>query len=315
MNSFISNFKRIPYAFCLAIIIVGCCEYVVSQKFDGVFWSHEVDQQVQKIKTTRYNAGYVLIGDSVGLQLSQQYWNDSRFALLATNQAIETTGQYFLIRRFLEKNSPPKAVIFTALPFIDRNLNQAVTENFVLRVFTNFREIYEVFLAKYDLTMIFKMVTYKMLFSYKHKLQLQKKILGYTNANMYSGVDQKASLFKYNEHSLLKMYKKIKQKRTNSSFVHFEKLASLLRDKGVDFYYIPAPIQHKNKYAKGEYKKMFSGFIPEMKEKHGNVFFVENYEEYPGNLFRDFVHFNEEGLVPAYKFMKGKVDSITERYR
>ncbi len=71
------------------------------------------------------------------------------------------------------------------------------------------------------------------------------------------------------------MYKKIKQKRTNSSFVHFEKLASLLRDKGVDFYYIPAPIQHKNKYAKGEYKKMFSGFIPEMKEKHGNVFLLK----------------------------------------
>ncbi|MCI5211276.1 MAG: hypothetical protein D3910_21390 [Candidatus Electrothrix sp. ATG2] len=116
MNSFISSFKKFPYAFLLAVIVIGCCEYAVSKKFGGVFWSHEVDFVVQHLKVMPYNAEYVLIGDSVGLQLSQQYQGNPRFAVLATNQAIETTGQYFLIRRFLEKNPSPKAVIFTALP-------------------------------------------------------------------------------------------------------------------------------------------------------------------------------------------------------
>ncbi|MCI5209974.1 MAG: hypothetical protein D3910_14520 [Candidatus Electrothrix sp. ATG2] len=159
------------------------------------------------------------------------------------------------------------------------------------------------------------MLVYKILFSYKHKLQLQKKILGYTNANMYSGVDQGASSFKYNDYSLLKIYKRAKLKRTDSSVVHFEKLVSLLREKGIDFYYIPVPIQRKNKYADGEYNEMFLGFFPEMKKKYSNVFFSENYEKHPGELFRDFVHFNEEGLVSAHKFMRGEVDSIINRYR
>ncbi|WP_339135050.1 MAG: hypothetical protein WGN25_16930 [Candidatus Electrothrix sp. GW3-4] len=314
MNSSIFNFKRIPSAFILALLFIVCCEYGVAKKFGGLFSSHEVDQLVQQLKTTRYDVGYVLIGDSVGLQLSSQYYPDSRFAVLATNQAIEMTGQYFLIQRFLERNPPPKAVIFTGLPFIDRDLNQAVTENFVLRVFTEWREIYEVFLAKYDLTMMAKTITYKVLFSYKHKLQMQKKILGYTNADMYSGLDQESAAFTYNKYSLLKVYRKMKQRGTNSSVFHLGKLLALLQEKGIDFYYIPAPAQQKNNYAQGEYKKMFSDFFPELERKYSNFLWGKEYKKYPANLFRDFVHFNEEGLVLANKVMKEQVYSIMRRY-
>ncbi|MCI5130256.1 MAG: hypothetical protein D3904_01750 [Candidatus Electrothrix sp. EH2] len=307
MNLSISSFKRLPSAFLLAVLLITCCEYAVSKKFGGFFFSHEVDQRIQQLKTTQYNVEYVLIGDSVGLQLFSQYYPDPRFAVLATNQAIEMTGQYFFIRRFLEKNPPPKAVIFTGLPFISQNLNQAVTENFVLRVFTNWSEIYEVFRAKYDVTMAAKTIAYKTLFSYKHKLQLQKKILGFTNANMYSGVDTKNSAFKYDMYSLLKIYRKMKQRRTNSALFHFEKLLSLLREKGIDFYCLPAPIQKKNKYAQRKYNKMFSDVFPEIEREYSNFFWGKYYKKYPANLFRDLVHFNEEGLVLANKLLKEQV--------
>jgi hypothetical protein len=159
-----------------------------------------------------------------------------------------------------------------------------------------------------------KTIVYKGMFSYNHKLQLQKKILGFTNADMYSGLDQESSTFKYNKYSLLKVYRKIKQKRTNASIVHLGKLLALLQEKGIDFYYIPAPVQRKNNYAQGEYKKMFSDFFPEMERKYSNLFWRKEYDKYPANLFRDFVHFNEEGQVVVNKVMKEQVYSIMRRY-
>jgi hypothetical protein len=314
-NLSIFSFKKLPAAFLLALLLIGGLEYSGFQKFDGKFFSHEVDRLLYRLKTEEYHADYLLAGDSVGLQLSRKYSEDPRFAVLATNQAIEMTGQYFLIKRYMEKNPLPRAVIFTSLPFLEfRNLNQVYTENFVLRTFTQIDEILEVFLAKYDLTMFSKMVTYKMLFSYKYRLQLQEMIVGYTNANKYSGVNIKTPPAKYKKFSFVRIFKKIKDSTSNAATIHFNRLVSYLNSNNIDFYYIPVPVmKQRNKSKFKQYGRIFQGYLSEITKKYPNVKYFDEYNEYPEEMFVDQVHYNGSGLERAQYYMDVKIDSILDK--
>lgn len=314
-----SSFNRLPYAFLVAILIICSVEYVLESKLDGLLSNHEVDTLLHDLNSKKYHADYLLIGDSVGRQLSMQYSQDSRFAMLATNQAIEITGQYFLIKRYMEENPPPRAVIFTSQPFIEfKNLNQVYTENFVLRTFDKFSEISEVFKAKYDVTYLSKMITYKALFSYKYRLRLQEKIIGYTNANIYTGTEQNSSSAKYNyKVSLIKIIKNYKESlNANSSELHFRDLVDFLYSNGVDFYYIPVPIekQAKKSYKMKQHNDLFKGLFPSIKQSYSNTTFYDEYIEYPRNMFADHTHYNKVGLLPAKSYMSNKVDAIVGLY-
>ncbi|MGX9726553.1 MAG: hypothetical protein ACTFAK_04305 [Candidatus Electronema sp. VV] len=310
------NFKKIPYAFALSVSIVCVCEIYMKDNFRDIFFNHEVDFVVSIIENKKFDKEYIIIGDSVGLQLTQGY--QDRFSVLATNQAIETAGQYFLIKRYLEKNSIPKAVIFIALPFFDNDLNQVYTENFILRVFNRPDEIFDIFTSQKDVTMAVKMLIYNFLFSYKNKLQIQKKILGYTNADIYSGNDNALPELKYEDYSLIKIVNKFNKKRrermsVKSSDVFFEKLVAFLQEKNINIYYIPAPISEDNSYEEKEYRKMFSLKLPVLAHKYSNFYYIYNYEKYKKNMFVDGVHLTQDGLVVSGQHIKDKFFLITEK--
>jgi hypothetical protein len=111
-----------------------------------------------------------------------------KIANLACNQATETAGQYFFLKRYLKKNRMPRAVISCDRTPLDGNLRQNLTENYIQRCFTHWSEIIELALIKRDPEFTVKMIAYKMLSTYTYRLHLQKIILGTTNSNIYSGI-------------------------------------------------------------------------------------------------------------------------------
>lgn len=317
MNLFTFNSNKniqIPWAFLLSLFLIFCTEYFVNLKFEEKLLSHEVDWTLYSLKKTKYNADYLLLGDSVGLQLAKAYYQDPKFAVLATNQAIEPTGQYFILKRYLARNPPPKAVIFIARPFLDNNLDQVYTENFVLRTFTGLDEIVEIFTTKHDLTMLAKMLAYKLVVTYKYKLKLQEKIIGYTNADIYSGLDKTSYRAKYKGYSLVNLFDRVKNyNKENSSLFHLKKILALLNIKKIDFYYIPVPISVKDSSVEKKYNDLFSNKIKKILEHYPRAFFLKRYEKYPKSMFVDGVHFNEKGMVLAKKFMQNELTFIKKQ--
>lgn len=95
--------EKMPKAFLCALLVIAAVETVSHFTFAKRYSHHEVDTVLREIAAKTYDADYLLIGDSVGRQLLDQYSEDPQFAFLATNSAIETTGQLFITRRYLEK--------------------------------------------------------------------------------------------------------------------------------------------------------------------------------------------------------------------
>ena len=226
-TSFISNFKRLPLAFLLALFAIIGIERYVGSRITSDFFNHEVDYLLRLLDTRRFKADYLLIGDSVALQLYRQFQKDPRFDDLATNQAVETTGHYFLVRRYLEKNPLPKVVIFTGLPFHFRDLRQVYTENFVLRTFTNNQEIIDVFQARLNPAMTAKMIAYKTSPSYKFRLKLQKELVDFSNSDVYSGVDLAVRPAELGNYSVLNILSDELPRKT-TGIVHFRELLGYL---------------------------------------------------------------------------------------
>jgi hypothetical protein len=311
MNLFTFNFSRkTPWAFLFSLVLIFGTEYVVGHQFEQDLLTHEVDWTLYSLNKTSYHADYLLLGDSVGLQLSKAYYQDPKYVVLATNKAIEPTGQYFIIQRYLAKNPVPKAVIFIARPFLDNNLDQVYTENFVLRTFTHWNEIYEIFTTKQDLTILAKMLAYKIFSTYKYKLRLQEKMLGSTNANIYSGIDTTSQQVKYHNYSFIDFFDRVKDSmQENASLRYLKKILFLLQQKKIEFYYIPAPISAKDTYAKKRYRSLLSKLHKITKDDQG-AFFFKKYKTYPASLFVDGVHLDEQGMVLAKKFIANKLTFI-----
>lgn len=306
---YICNSKRPCLAFLIAILLIVGIEIAFSSLLPAKYFSHEVDSILYQVKTKHIKADYILLGDSVGRQVLNDYENDSKFSMLATNQAIEMTGQYFLIKRFLNNNPPPKAVIFSGLPsLLDKNLDQQYTENYVLRTFNNFDEITELLAVKKNATIAAKALFYKLFPSFKYRLHLQKRILGITNANIYTGEGKASASTAPKQFSADYIIKKFQKKK--SSLYHFRKMIEFLSNKGIHFYYIPVPIKKTlptNQLEK-KYKDLFE-VLATWQNEGLKITFYDNIIEYPEHFFKDGAHLNEEGLVEAKGYIDGFVKS------
>ena len=306
-----SSFRRLPAAFLIAMVSIVCIEAYVWVKAAPSYSNHEVDWLLNQLRDRRFNAEYLIIGDSVGRQISKQFISNPKFAILATNQAVETTGHYFLVRRYLARNPAPKAVIFIGLPFHFRDLDQVYTENFVLRTFTHTREISDIASTKYNPVMTAKMIAYKFLPTFKYRLILQENMVGFTNSDIYSGFDNTVNPAKAGRHSLLRLMKK-RRVGHKASTVHFEKLLAYLAMQDIPLYYIPAPIkQQKRKKKQSDsalYQDLFGNYLPAIQSDHFHYF--DSIVEHPGHYFSDRVHFAPEWLPVAEKYFSDILDSI-----
>ena len=310
-TSFISNFKRLPLAFLLALWAIIGIERYVGSRITPDFFNHEVDHLLRLLDTRRFKADYLLIGDSVALQLYRQFQKDPRFDDLATNQAVETTGHYFLVRRYLEKNPPPKIVIFTGLPFHFRDLRQVYTENFVLRTFTNTQEIIDVYQARLNPAMTAKMIAYKVSPSYKFRLKLQEELVDFSNSDVYSGVDFAIKPAKLGSHSVLNILSD-KFPREKTGVTHFRELLAYLEGKGIDLYYVPVPVQMQDRINQHaiDHEELISKILPQLQEEFANFHYSSELVEFDRKWFVDGVHFTPEGLFLGEEYLRKKLEPI-----
>ena len=152
----------------------------------------------------RFNARTLLVGDSVAAQLGKvlggkqlrrgtpvltggRAWDlpwplapgrapllphrecDGGLLDLATTGELETTGQYYLVQRYLDRHPAPRQVVLVSLSPTTGDLEQVFTENTVQRAFLSGREMAELAWHKRSLSFGLTMLKYRLLPSHRHR--------------------------------------------------------------------------------------------------------------------------------------------------
>lgn len=295
----------------LTIFFIILIEYKVHPYLFNNFVSHEVDWTVRSLQY-HLKEPVVVIGDSVGHRVFRE-WGAYRgkIANLACNQATETAGQYFFLKRFIEQSKLPGAIITCdRTPFIG-NLEQSLTENYIQRVFTKWSEIYELLIAKLDPVFSVKMVAYKLLSTFKYRLHLQEKIVGFTNSSIYSGVTSGKSS-KSSRYGIIRLISdaKLNFQQTSLSYYFFKKILFEAAKNNIPVYYLPPPTQLEKNTSHRLVKSSLSEMEVLADEFDNLHILAEFYQRYPRNLFADDVHPNSAGLEIYRPTIQPKIDSI-----
>lgn len=304
----LKNFKKLPLAFILAILVVTAVE--------GVFYhfvpperlfSHEVDRILYDLERKTYDADVVFLGDSVGGQMIRDILGTKgalaglkkgRIADLSTNQAIEMTGQYFLFKRYLSKNKKPEGVVFISLNPFGGNLEQVYTENFVKRCFTKWSEIAEITSRK-GLSFGLSMVFYKFFPSYRYRLKIQNYLFG-SKKDVYRG-----------EMLPVRDRESASTSKTDLSYDYFVKLLGLLQREGIDSYFLAAP-QSSSSFERDKMTNAaMASLCLDLEKRFSRFHFRNSTAYYPDTLFYpDKTHFTQEGLRAAVPAVAAELSEI-----
>jgi len=285
------------------LLFVAAIEMVMARQLPDRFSSHEVDGLIRDIQHNRYNPRVVLLGDSVGYQIFQPFrekW-PNRFAALASNTGIEMAGQYFLIKRHLQRHEDPHAVIFLGLNPLGLNLDQKLTENYVQRCFTQWNEIAELTRAKKSLPFSTRIIIYKLFTSYKYRLHLQKKITGRTNADIYTGGGKRKASGKRKDYGIFRLIQASldERRKTPISDEYFVRLLKLLKSRGIKLYYIPAPLP-SSEHSTHILPPL--NFLRDLAREYDNLYIMEELQMVlEDERFGDGTHPDKEGLVRIHE--------------
>lgn len=294
----------------LAMIVV--IELLLYPYLTHNFISHEVDWTLRHLEKENNNQPVVILGDSVGHGIFDGWkFNNGNIASLACNQATETAGQYFFLKRFLENNSAPGVVVSCDRTPLSGNLNQILTENYIQRCFTRWSEIVELMTVKRDPVFTVKMLAYKLFATFKYRLHLQKKIVGFTNSDIYSGV-AKQTTFSQSDYGLIKVISNfIESFRQESISHHFlKKMIRELDTMNVPILYLPPP----SRLDKEDVHRLIQSSENQMEElskKHSNLSIIsDQYHRLPEKYFSDDVHLNQEGLNAYRPLLQQTIEEI-----
>ncbi|MCK5516983.1 MAG: hypothetical protein KAI39_08935, partial [Desulfobulbaceae bacterium] len=274
----------------------------------NTFSSHEVDRTLRYLEKQGRNQPTLVLGDSVGHGVFSGWrLKAGRIASLACNQATETAGQYFFLKRFLSKNKTPGAVISCDRTPLMGNLNQVYTENYIQRCFTRWYEIYDLLLAKRNPAFTAKMIAYKLFATYKFRLHLQEKLVGFTNSDIYSGILRGKNSVKV-RYGIVRILSDIVQefRQESISQYFFKKMLTELESLHVPLYYLPAPTQLSNNAT----NKLVQNSLHDLEKlqfQFGNLTLLpDSYQRMVKKYFRDGVHLNPKGLI-LYRNAVGEV--------
>ena len=298
-----------------AVVIVAVVEFFVQPLLQDRFVSHEVDWTLKRIRTTRFDAPVVVLGDSVahGVFLD---WHDrpDTMAMLACSAATETAGQYFLLQRYLKANRPPGAVVCSdGMPFFG-NLENRLTENYIQRCFTHWSEIADLLAVKKDPVFTVKMVAYKLLPTLRYRLHLQQAIAGFTNSDVYFGFIPGDTGESPSDHGLFTLLsEKVNGGRKESiSTLYLKRMIGQLRSADIPFYYWPPPVQ-----ADGENRvRTTMARFQKLQPEYDNLRVLDTlFQVYPADRFRDGAHLNALGLEEYHRFMTPRMRPLVEGAR
>jgi hypothetical protein len=282
----------------MTVALIVAIELFLHPYLTKKYFSHEVDQTLQYLESPNRNQAVVIIGDSVGHGIFAGWeFNNGSVANLACNQATETAGQYFFLKRFLNKNKAPGAVISCDRTPFSGNLEQNLTENYVQRVFTDWSEIFDLMFVKLDPVFTIKMIAYKFLSTFKYRLHLQKLIAGFTNSDIYSGIASISSSTDQ-DYGLIRILSNFKERLRSESISsqYFKKILQELEKIDVPLYFLPPPSRIDND---DTHKHILESIhaMDIIRDNSINVHILKDqYKRLPKQYFSDEVHLNQDGL-------------------
>lgn len=205
-----------------------------------------VQRVMDSIDLQRHQAETLILGDCLAEQLARRIAqrDDKLFLSLATNGSLETAGDYYLLRRYLQRHPPPKRVIlFTRRPDVG-DLNQVYTENHVQRHFLRWSEILGLGLQKRSLGFFLGMLAYKLLPSYRHRQVLRQAHL-HLNAPPALDINrqrQRKKIAAMEREWFGRLSRWLSPPEHPSIAARYlEEMARLLLQRGIQLIYVPTP--------------------------------------------------------------------------
>jgi hypothetical protein len=316
MNPYLKQFSRhfVTKAAGIAVVAVVVIE-LLAGPYVRSFESHEVDATLHALEKKEWNRNVVLLGDSVGRGIFADWKiTGGSIARLACNQATETAGQYFFLQRYLERNRMPGAVIICDRSPGNGDLRQVLTENYVQRCFTRWREILGLFRVKLDPVFTVKMVVYKMLATFKYRLHLQRLLAGFTNSDVYSGVAPEGGKVNAGYGIFDVVEDKVRAARNESvSRYYLHRMLEDLDGYGVPVHYLPPPTTDAER---GSHRMVLDSLamLRDLDRQFSGLHVAEDtYVRLPKSHFRDEVHLNEVGLAAYRPAVQTLVDGIVQK--
>lgn len=304
-RSSISSFRWLRSGLLWTVLAVAAIEAGQGRFLPSRFFSHEVDEILFQIDTRHYQAEYLALGNSVGRQLASAIAGKDPgfFEPMASNASIETTGQYLLLRRYLERQPAPRGVVlFLDDPF-NGNLTLVFVENYIQRCFLRWREIGELAWLRGSPVFTALMVGYKAMPTFRYRLHLQNRIPFLASDTVYLGMrpeELERAGGGVQESAFYRLWQRLTRKPGQSaSAVSLERMLRLCEARGIDVYLVPTPIRQgeaARRAARPE-RRAITDRLAALQRAYPRLHYLPEPRVYPDDWFRDGVHFKQEYLA------------------
>lgn len=285
------------------VFAVIAIEFHSSRTLPGKYFSHEVDEIVYRLDHNRFQAkDTVLMGDSVGRQIMHgiEEIGEKSFVPLASNAAIEMPGQFFMLRRYLANHPAPERLILIMGNPVKGNLAHSYAENYVKRVFLQWREIADIAWTKRSVPFTLVSIGYKLFPTLRYRIQLQKTIPFLETANPYFGSlnianeESKAHKKDYGLLAVISSWFKEHSRGATIAERYFLRFAALLEEKQISWIYLPLPRPESN--AHDLYYQHQIQQIQALAEQYRHLQTRGTFCVEPDDWFRDGTHLTDKAV-------------------
>ena len=304
-RSSISSSRFLRSGLLWTVVAVIALEAWLGRALPPRYFRHEVDELLHALDHRSYSARVLSLGNSVGRQLDMGIAKVEPGFLepMASNGSLETTGQYLLLRRYLERNPAPEVlVLWLDNPFAG-SLDLIYTENYIKRCFLRWREIGLLGAWKGSPSFTAGMIAYKLLPSFRYRMDLQQEIpfldvtrvhLDLQNAQRaQTGIGKPTSAF-------ARTWQRWLHGDQSLSAVAFERLLALCQARGIQVYLVPVPMPRKE-FERRE-KKLgrteINARLAALQARYPVLHYQPAARPYPDEWFPDNTHFAPD-YVPA----------------
>ena len=275
-----TNKKWIKNFFLNIIILIFIIE--INYQLNSSSNRHYVDYIINNIlpNTKNKNVDILILGDSVAANAFKNKIVKENIFDLSSNQAISMAGNYFLLKRFLEQNNPPKELfLFTIPQFYQNDLNQIWTYLYFETVFQNDEEFEEIKKIKPNLYLSENKLD-KYFETRKNKFIFKNENENFNNRKQHhfveiSDLDNSQNYLSHNVTLKEREFVKIYNLTPEIPMIYLNKLQKLCQEKNIKLNIVIEPSPHRIL----------------------NLFYLSNWYKYLKNMNIGFYDINE-----FYKF-------------
>ena len=280
------------------VLAVAGIEFGLGRVLPGRFFRHEVDELLHEVDTRRFDAKTLSLGNSVGRQLDRGIAKLEPGFLepLSSNGSLETSGQYLVLRRYLERNPQPEnLILWLDNPFAG-SLHLIFTENYIQRCFLRWREIALLGWWKGSPTFTANMVSFKLLPSYRYRMEIQE-LLPFLNAervhlDMQNALRNRAGIGKP-EGAWDRWWSQWHRDGVSLSTVALERLLALCQERGIQVYLVPTPLREREARRRNQRlgRSEINAQLAELQQRYPVLHYLPEAWVFPNDMFPDAAHF------------------------